>query len=84
MAERHERQAEHELQERRERERADLEVESTIGPRPLEGLSEAPRTLWPQDEQDDSVAREEHGDDEARSRAASLKQAGGEGEAEGG
>ena len=38
----------------------------------------------PQDEQDDSVAREEHGDDEARSRAASLKQAGGEAETEGG
>jgi hypothetical protein len=60
-----------ELDLRRENEQKDLEVERTIGERPLEGLSGA-RTSWT-DQQDDS-ARAVHEDDEERSRRASEEQ----------
>jgi hypothetical protein len=64
-------QRQRELELRRENEKKDLEVERTIGERPLEGLSGA-HTSWT-DEQDDSQ-REVHADDEARSRRASERQ----------
>ncbi len=67
-----EKQRRRELELRREQEEKDLETEATIGPRPLEGLSGA-HTTWT-GEQDDSHAREVHGDDERESRQASEEQ----------
>jgi hypothetical protein len=66
-----ERQRQRELERRRENEKKDLEVERTIGERPLEGLSGA-HTSWT-DEQDDSQ-RHVHEQDEERSRRASERQ----------
>jgi hypothetical protein len=66
-----EKQRERELALRRENERKDLEVERTIGQRPLEGFSGG-HTSWT-DEQDDSQ-RAIHEDDEERSRRASQEQ----------
>jgi hypothetical protein len=63
---------ERELERRRENEEKDLEVERTIGERPLEGFSGA-HTSWT-GEQDDAPAAEEHGDDERRSRERSEQQ----------
>jgi hypothetical protein len=65
-----------ELELRREQERKDLETEREIGPRPLEGLSQA-HTDWTR-EQDDRAAGEEHGDDERVSRERSERQIPGE------
>jgi hypothetical protein len=64
---------ERDLEMRRKNERADLDVERTIGPRPLEGFSHAPDSTWT-DKTDDAAAAEEHGQDEARSRALSESQ----------
>jgi hypothetical protein len=64
-------QRQRELELRRENEKKDLEVERTIGERPLEGLSGA-HTSWT-DQQDDKQ-RAVHEDDEARSRRASEEQ----------
>jgi hypothetical protein len=66
-----EKQRQRELAARRENERKDLEVERTIGERPLEGLSGG-HTTWT-GEQDDA-ARDAHADDEAVSRQRSEAQ----------
>ena len=60
-----------EIDLRRENEQKDLEVERTIGERPLEGLSGA-HTSWT-DQQDDRE-RAVHEGDEERSRRASEEQ----------
>ncbi len=62
-----------ELKRLKEREKADLEVEAKRGPRPLEGMSEAP-TTWTR-EQNDAEAPEAHGDDAEKSIEASKRQA---------
>jgi hypothetical protein len=67
-----EKQRRRELELRRENEEKDLEVERTVGPRPLEGFSGA-HTSWT-GEQDDASARTEHAGDEAASRQASEEQ----------
>jgi hypothetical protein len=67
-----ERQRERELEIRRENELKDLETEADHSERPLEGLSSA-HTSWTR-EQSDAAAGEVHGDDEARSREASMAQ----------
>jgi hypothetical protein len=72
MANPMEEQRKRELALRRQQELADLVTERTIGPRPLEGLSHA-HTTWTE-EQDESVAAEVHGQDEARSEALSESQ----------
>jgi hypothetical protein len=71
MADPMERQRERELERRRENELKDLEVESEHSERPLEGLSSAPTTWTP--EQDDRQ-RSAHERDEEASRRASEKQ----------
>ncbi len=63
---------ERELQRWRENEVKDLETESDRSERPLEGLSAAPTTWTP--EQDEAAAPSVHSDDEARSRRRSLEQ----------
>jgi hypothetical protein len=68
MTDPEERLRERELERRRENELKDLEVEDTHGERPLEGLSRAPTTWTP--EQDDSK-RSVHARDEAEARARS-------------
>lgn len=73
MPDPNERQLQHELEERREREKKDLEVERTIGPRPLEGLSGGGHTTWT-DEQDEREAARVHGHDEQKSRELSEGQ----------
>jgi hypothetical protein len=67
-----ERQRRRELALRREQERKDLDTESTIGQRPLEGFSHA-HTTWT-GEQDDAAAPAEHGDDERESHERSVRQ----------
>ncbi len=71
-----ERQSEHEnerdVARRREQELKDLETESTVGARPLEGFSGA-HTTWT-GEQDEKDAGDVHGADEARSRELSREQ----------
>jgi hypothetical protein len=66
-----EKQRQRELDARRQNERKDLEVERTIGERPLEGLSGG-HTTWT-GEQDDA-ARDAHANDEAESRRRSEEQ----------
>ena len=65
-------QRQRELELRREGEEADLEVERTIGPRPLEGLAGG-HTTWT-GAQDDEAAPAVHGDDERASRERSERQ----------
>jgi hypothetical protein len=72
MAEHTDPMRERELARRRDNEEKDLEVESSHEERPLEGLSAAPTTWTP--EQDDGPAREVHSDDEERSVNASKAQ----------
>ena len=67
-----EKQRRRELELRRAGEEKDLEVERTIGERPLEGLAGG-HTSWT-GEQDDTAAREVHGDDERASRERSEEQ----------
>ena len=67
-----EKQRQRELELRREGEEADLEVERTIGPRPLEGLAGG-HTTWT-GAQDDEAAPAVHGDDERTSRERSREQ----------
>ncbi len=71
MADPMERLHERELARRRENELRDLEVEDRHGERPLEGLSSAPTTWTPQ--QDDR-SRSVHEGDEAESRRRSEAQ----------
>jgi hypothetical protein len=66
-----EKQRRRELRLRRENERKDLEVERTIGPRPLEGLSGA-HTTWT-GEQDDRQRGAHSGDEEASRRASEAQ-----------
>ncbi len=66
-------QRERELDIRREGEKKDLEVERTIGQRPLEGLSSGGHTTWT-GEQDDAAAATVHENDERVSREASERQ----------
>jgi hypothetical protein len=69
-----EKQRQRELELRRENEKKDLEVERTIGQRPLEGLSSG-HTTWTSDQNDSRPDREAaHGRDEERSRRASEDQ----------
>jgi hypothetical protein len=63
---------ERELERRRENEIKDIETENDHSERPLEGLSSAPTTWTP--EQDDAAAAEVHSDDEAESQRRSLEQ----------
>ena len=67
-----EKQRRRELSLRREQEQKDLETESTIGPRPLEGFSSA-HTTWT-GEQADAPAAAVHGDDEREARERSERQ----------
>ena len=67
-----EKQRRRELELRRENEEKDIEVERTIGPRPLEGLAGG-HTTWT-GRQDDRAAPEVHGDDEEKSRELSEEQ----------
>jgi hypothetical protein len=66
------RMRERELERRRENELKDLEVERDHSERPLEGLSAAPTTWTP--EQDDAAAASVHSDDERRSEELSRAQ----------
>jgi hypothetical protein len=63
---------EQELKRRRENEIKDLDTESDHSERPLEGLSAAPTTWTP--EQDDAAAASVHSDDERRSEELSRAQ----------
>ncbi|HET7755356.1 MAG TPA: hypothetical protein VFK85_15715 [Anaeromyxobacteraceae bacterium] len=66
-----EKQRQRELDLRRENEKKDLEVERTIGPRPLEGMSGG-HTTWTGEQND--AERSAHSHDEERSRRASEEQ----------
>ena len=66
-----ERQRRRELERRRENEKKDLEVESTIGERPLEGLAGG-HTTWTGEQADRE--RSAHEGDEEASRRRSEEQ----------
>jgi hypothetical protein len=69
-----EKQRQRELELRRENEKKDLEVERTIGERPLEGLSGG-HTTWTSEQNDTAADREAaHGRDEEKSRRRSEDQ----------
>ena len=69
-----EKQRQRELTLRRENEKKDLEVERTIGERPLEGLSGG-HTTWTTEQNESRADREAaHGRDEERSRRSSEEQ----------
>lgn len=62
------RQRERELARRRENELEDLEVEDRHEERPLEGLSAAP-TTWTPDQDDGARSAHEHDEEESRKRS---------------
>ena len=71
-----EKQRERELASRRDNEEKDLEVERTIGPRPLEGFSGG-HTTWTA-EQDDAQRAVHRGDEEASRRSSEAQVTGAE------
>ena len=74
MSDPNKRMEQRDLERRRIQELKDLETERDTSPRPLEGLTGGSAgTTWTED-QDESVALEVHGDDEARSRLESERE----------